>query len=268
MNQPVKAFNEQGITAFQELVRQETEQFDSSGIRGSFPTHLMNDPTFVEDRGSLGETQAGATVDFSKTFTNKFEFGVYLMAQLGGGADIADAGLWCWLANGYMDKIAPTAKAPGAVERYIPSDFKKTDTNWFGKTQRHLTRMPYEVIRDMQSGRLDPDFSKLLLSSAVSAVGSFLEICASRNQIMRNRKIQETAFKLYGKSGTVIKPKRGFDGHTSKSDPTNKKGRGGLRRFSKTIVPRIRENHDLEVITPDEFIDAWGPEVVNSSFYP
>ena len=105
--------------------------------------------------------------------------------------------------------------------------------------------MPYEVIRDMQSGRLDPDFSELLLSSAVSAVGSFLEICASKNQIMRNRKIQETAFQALWKKSTVIKPKRGFDGHTSKSDPTNKI-RGGLRRFAKTIVPRIRENHDLE----------------------
>lgn len=252
----VKCFNRHGIDEFQKLLHDQ-KAIDKSK-RVNFPSHLLTDSSLVVDY------RIKAQIDFTKKFKTSQQLGDYLLSVLGPSVEGTDTGLWCWLACGFMDVIAPKGTNILADERYIPAEIFDGDRVKL-KMQRHLLRTPYQIVCKTSSSDLDPKFSKLSLNKPPEQHGSFLEICFSNNKIQRSKRVQQTICKLYD-DGTGKKAK-GFDASPDKKDPNSQKGRGGLRRFAKLIVPRVQENFDLEIMSPDEFIEAWGSEITGSTFF-
>ncbi len=252
----IRTFKDNGIDEFRKLLL--AEKLLDPTARSQFPQHLISNAALSDEHPS------GLEIDTDQKFATSKELGEYFHTVLGGHVTYTDIGIWSWLANVYMDVIAPIPKPIGSLERYIPAE-SLGDPRSGQKIHRHLIRGPFDVVSKSKSAELDSDFADLLLAKHPNQIGSFFEICYSNIKIKRNTLMQLTAAKLYsnGKGGMT----KGFDNRVDKNNPTSQKGKGGLRRFAKYIVPRVQENFDLEIMKPDDFVEAWGDEVKNSAFW-
>ncbi len=252
----LRSFNENGIEEFRDLILSEKRLNSTS--RTSFPQTLTNDVALSTQHPSA------LKINPDQKFKTSKELGEYFYGLLKDEVNYTDVGVWSWLANVYMDVIAPIPKPIRALERYIPAEFLGDPVGGL-KTHRHLIRGPFDVVSKNYDTLLNSEFADLLLAKGPHQTSSFFEICYSKNTIKSNILMQQTAVQLYGNGKGGIR--KGYDNRIDKKDPTSQKGKGGLRRFSKYIVPRVQENFDLEIMKPDDFVEAWGDEVKNSAFW-
>ena len=252
----VKRFKCDGILHFADLLSD--ERVIRNNDRKSFDTDILANPDYVEDLNDQ------IKIDTSKIFSTRYELGKYIYTSLkrislSGIED--DHGVWAWIACAFMDTICPPGtKCPGENARYIPSEV----CNKYRLFYRHLIRGPYSVIKGVADGIIDKKFGKLLLRNPPYKPGAFYENCYSRQRIRRNKSTQKALVYIYSDSKGELKP--GHDERVEPNDLTSLKGKGGVRRFNKIIIPRIQENFDIERLNMVDFIEAWGDEIKTSHF--
>lgn len=200
----------------------------------------------------LTDETASETPDYSASveeveFSSKRQAGEYLNRKLDSvdpGAIRRDPGLWSWLALFYFDQVCPADESGqrkvSKTEHYI------LVPDW-SRYYRHLLATPWEIVREY------PDGARVLLSGNVDTHGDFVEQLASRQEIITNEGLVETADHLYY-DDEAERPKVGA---RSRNRP------GNVRRLVE-IKQQLDLTFDLygmdalEIleVLPDEF-DTW-----------
>ena len=182
-----------------------------------------------------------------REFRDRFEFGEYLVQTLGPldrRAISRDHGLWTWLALYYFDQLCPHPVDPdqvSALEAYIlPAKYN------FYDYYRHLVRTPWMVVAD------HGQFAKILLIPAsagkgipLAVRGEIIEQLASRQAVLRNRRIIEAAYRLYWDEQTH-KPRPGTAGKKDANGPPRRLG---------LVLRQLDLTHDLDVADPAALVE-------------
>lgn len=241
----LRKFNEDGIRKFRRLLRE--ENFTNREVLRD----ILTDASYAQ------KLDVKVEIDVSTAFEDRYELGEYFHSHLKSIGDSTNQnyGIWTWLACAFMDTICPVAKMKsfGDDVRYVPSELLGVPIRFY----RHLIRGPYSVIKSVADDSIDDDFAKLLLRNKPWSPGDFYETCYSRSYIRRSKVVQKAIIDIYGNSKGGLKS----------GCNTHNKG-GGLRRFAKTIIPRVQENFDVERASTELLIKAWGDEIKSSKFMP
>src|SRR5262249_11852361 len=130
-----------------------------------------------------------------------------------------DTGLWAWLALFYFEQLCPKTahgqRKPGELARWIP------EVTNYQRYYRHLLAGPYRIYR---AHRDNPQRAMALLCNPLDRPGDIVEQLASRQEIVTNRAIVESATRLYMDAATA-RPRRGAGG----------KGAGSARRLADVL---------------------------------
>ena len=204
------------------------------------PQSILADPTTSES--------LPVEVDVTpQVFGNRFKLAQYLNDRLpnAGVRELEkDKGLWAWLSLYFFDELCPVGRdsrrKPKDRARWIPA------TTNYRKYYRHLLAGPYRIYR---AHRDDPSRAWGLLCGPLDRPGDIVEQLASRQEIVTNKAVVETATRLYIDSKTN-RPKRGAAG----------KGEGSARRFAEMLNQfdvtwdlSVMKSSDLIGILPREF---------------
>lgn len=122
----VSQLTDEGMQAFTVWLR--------SGARGSVPDDLISDRKYARPVGE-------AEIDTSRQFSDRFEFGSYLvetLKPLDSRTISFDRGLWSWLAAVFFEQLCPANSDGSRTLRkdyvYVPSQTRIY--------YRHLVRTP------------------------------------------------------------------------------------------------------------------------------
>ncbi len=205
------------------------------------PLDLLHDESCVEVIDT--KTNVSATV-----FDTRKELAAHLNPILTGTSlknDMADTGLWAWLAAVFIDTVSPAnaegARNPRAGHRHIPS-------NDYRNYYRHLIRGAVRIHRLFE---YNLEEAAIVLCQVPSKPGDFVEQLASRQERITNPAIIAAANRLYyDEKGN--KPKSGM------APPWQKPGT--LRRYI-TLLDQLDLTYDLYsmgveeilAVLPDEF---------------
>lgn len=237
MTSTLRRLNDQGLDEFTRWLAQ--------GGHGSVPIQYLTDPRTSEPL----PTQI--RVD-QRLFGSRFEFGEYLgelLEPLGPSLVSHDRGLWTWLAILWFEQLCPSNQNGN---RTIREHYRYVLSKSYRNYYRHLVRTPWQIVRD--HGR---NARFLLLSPSnpphpLQVGGEILEQFASRQGILRSRRIIDEASRLYSDPSTG-KPRTGAAGA----------GRGSARRlalvmqqFRLTFDPESMQPGSLIALLPKEF-DRW-----------
>jgi len=230
----IRRLNEQGIANFETFIY----SFESEQIQ-NIPYNMLSDDSMTE---SLGIDIEIKNIIFRTRF-NAAEYLYTLFEKSGLKSVESDRGLWSWLSLFYFEQLCPgkgkTRQKPGNIARWIPA------TRNFRRYYRHLLAGPYRIYR---THRDNPERAMILLCGPLSAPGDIVEQLASRQEIITNKGIVETATLLYydKKSG---KPKRGAAG----------KGAGSCRRLV-SLMGQLDLTWDLYTMTSTEILSMLAGE--------
>lgn len=180
-------------------------------------------------------------IDESRTFASRFEFGEYIVAQLGTkrmSELLSPAGdlLWAWLSAVYFSQLGAKRKRE---EHYIVDRAK-------GRTPlvyRNGPRTCYEFVAIHGSNAL------IALSGPMKTFGEMTEQLASRQTVARNRAYFRAATAIYMdsngklKTGANAKPVP-----KAERKPEDKTGRGSSRRLA-IALKRLDLAWDTEVMS-------------------
>jgi len=178
-------------------------------------------------------------IEEGKTFRNRMEMAKYLKSRFelvkAEASEINDRGLWTWLAYIWFDQLCPLENGMRKVRetvRYIcSSDF----TDYY----RHYVAITY-VIFDVHK----ENNSRIFLYSPVNEHNDFIEQLASRQNIISNKNLVETATRLY-LDPTSNTPKRGAQ---------SRDRAGTLRRLIR-MFDQIELTYDIRIMSADEILD-------------
>ena len=157
-----------------------------------------------------------------------------------------------------FDMTAPSSAGIGQLARHIVND----DRN---RIYRHLLRSAYDIVSGIEAGKFDPKFARAILSVKPSQGGAAFETCMSNQRFLRSIKTQQMMVSLYADATGKLRP--GFDDKPNAANG-EERGKGGLRRFAKVIVPRFQENFDIDRMEMSHVVEAWGDELTSSKFNP
>ncbi|MBP0114370.1 hypothetical protein [Bradyrhizobium vignae] len=238
MQTEFRKLNDEGMARFTEWL--------TAGAGGIPPVHLLADP---ETSASIGHTIHPAS---SRIFTNRYEFGQYLIQLLSPFDPAAipqDRGLWTALAIVWFDQLCP-AGANG--QRKVEKEYRYILSRDYRHYYRHLVRSPWQLVRD------HGEASKLLLLAPTDGEhplrrhGEILEQLGGRQFVLGSRPIIAEASRLYTDAATG-RPLKGVSGS----------GRGSVRRlalvlrqFDLTFDPETMSPGQLLGLLPKEF-DRW-----------
>ncbi len=224
----LRRFNEQGIDCFWSILEtfttDEPQQLSPAMLSDDHLTEIIEPEIQIEQR----------------EFSNRFEAAEYLFKALGstGILDIEkDRGLWAWLSLLYFEQLCPPDqngnRKPGERARWIPviSDYRRY--------YRHLLAGLYRIYKAHQD---KPDRAMVLLCTPLDKPGDFPEQLASRQELVTNPSVVETATRLFV-DPISKKPKRGSRG----------KGQGSVRRFAM-ILNQFDLTWDLYQLSVDELL--------------
>lgn len=206
----LRKLNEAGVQKFSEFL-------DSLTVDPSveIPKPLLIDQVTSENLSVAIEIE-------ERVFLSRFEVAVHLDEKLSnsGLTDVEkDKGLWSWLSLFYFDQLCSVdssgKRKPGERARWIPDVYN------FRKYYRHLLVGPYRIYR---AHRDDPERAIALLCGPINQPGDIAEQLASRQELVTNKGVMETAKKLYIDLKT-LQPRRGAAG----------KGGGSARRFAEVL---------------------------------
>ncbi|MGE0628556.1 MAG: hypothetical protein AB7O43_12090 [Hyphomicrobiaceae bacterium] len=251
----VRALNQAGLTAFQKFIV-DTRVAEAGGEEKlPAPKALLTDPSMTEDIGLT------VTVYDSRQFSDRYEMAAYLNDALGPGFSeqmYARAGLWAWLALFFFDQLRRQKGQTQRSEHFIPDEWaRQTPGQDLG--YRHAVRTPLQLVRSYGD-----DFARFALQGRpVFEMGDIVETLGGSPKLTRSDAIRSTMLKLYqSRSGGV---KRGAATRPAK-DRKSDAGRGGLRRFSYTYVPRVKLGYDIDEMEAADIISVCGPEISQSGF--
>lgn len=176
-------------------------------------------------------------VDPSRKFKNRFELGKYLY-ELFRNIDrkllFNEPGLWNWLTYLWLDQLCPFSgetRKVGELARYI-YDSRYT------KYYRHLILSSWDIYS------LHGKNSKIMLYSPVYQTNDILEQLASRQNIITNKGLIETVYKLYWDNEN----NRPVTGASDRNRP------GNVRRLV-SVAEQLDLTYDLHTMPSDDIIN-------------
>jgi hypothetical protein len=194
---------------------------------------ILTDPLTSEELGCQVHIE-------EQTFASRFEAAGYLdekFAASGLKGVERDRGLWAWLSLFYFDQLCPAdghgRRKPGELARWVP------EVTNYQRYYRHLLAGPYRIYR---AHRDDPERALALLCNPLDRPGDIVEQLASRQEIVTNRAVIQSATRLYIDPSTR-KPRRGAGG----------KGGGSARRLAD-VLNQFDVTWDLYAMNPDGLI--------------
>lgn len=251
----LRILNDNGLDAFQVFINQTRAREEAGEGRLDPPCQLLTDDLVAEILDFTIE------LDDAEHFSNRFDLAIYLNQVL--GPVFVDRlytrpGLWAWIALFYFDQLRAENGNTQRSEHFVPDEWaKQTPGQDLG--YRHCVRTPFQLLRDYGE-----DFARFfLIGRPASQMGDIVEQVVSSPKLLRNERIRATIVELYqAKSGGV---KRGAASVPSKNR-TSEAGRGGLRRFARVYVPRVKLGYDIDEMALGDIISACGSEISNSRF--
>jgi hypothetical protein len=224
----IKRLNEQGISRFTQFL---------ISLAGEtplpYPSDLLTNPEATDEVSPSIEIE-------QRTFGSRFIAAEYLfnLFKNSGLSNLEhDRGLWTWLSLFYFDELCPPIakglRKPGELARWVP----ESGVSW--RYYRHLLAGPYRIYKAYSN---NPERAMLVLCSALHQPGEIAEQIVSRQEIITNVGIMETATTLYYDAASG-KPKRG----------AASKGKGTARRFSD-ILNQFDVTWDLYSLKAREMI--------------
>lgn len=200
------------------------------GSKEEPPFYLLTDPL-------TSEACAISAPVAPKTFTDRFEFGQWLLEALSPFDPTAlsrEAGVWSWLGLYFFDQTCPVradgTRAPGEDARHIlPATYN------YRKYYRHLAREAWLAVR-MHGLAIRP-----LFLGRLDKRGDVLEQLSSRLELFGNPGIMAAAVKLY------------VDGSGKQTKLAAGKGGGSPRRLA-TLARQLTLTYDLRRTSPDQLI--------------
>ena len=185
----LRRFNDEGIEQFglfRALVQDEDAHADLESI--------LDDPSLS------GEVEGHVEV-IQRQFSTRFAVGEFLHGMFPTGAlpklD-SDRGIWAWLSAFYFDQLCPPHGRLGDDARWVPA------VGDFRKYYRHLLAGPYQIFR---AHRDDPNRVRAVLANPAHTPGEVAEQLASRQELITNPTVMETATRLYVVEGSgTLKP--------------------------------------------------------------
>ena len=183
----LRSFNATGIVRFEEF---------RASPKGD-PGKLLE---LIEDQSLSSAINPDIELEHL-TFSNRFAAGEYLYL-LFQQAEIpsldAKRGIWAWLAAFYFGQLCPSGTRPGRDYRWVPS------VNNFRNYYRHLLAGPYFIYRAHCE---EPQVAMAALANPLHRPGDIAEQLASRQEIVTNRTVMETATRLYIRPDGTAKPR-------------------------------------------------------------
>lgn len=197
-------------------------------------------PSALLESVELTEALSGYSVDPSREFATRLDFGVYLDERFA-GADFNELlsperdGLWAWLALIWFSALA--AKGIRRPEHYVVA--RKGSAG--SLAYRHAVRTSYELVH------IHGDDARICLMTPMDTWGDMAEQLASRQTIAHNRGFFRTAHELYVdegklKRGAASKPKKPKD-----RKPGDRVGLGSVRRLALALQ-RLDLTFDTEIM--------------------
>jgi hypothetical protein len=261
--QPVSRLTSLGIEAFWQHVDVcLQEQSAGKTPKGLVPELVSPEGTYVESM------QSNVTLDLSRQFENRFDFGGYLLDRFGNAWDdklLDDPGLWAWTAAAYFSQF--TSVKVYRQEHYIPLIGPYAKRLGHQRLDyRHCVRTPVMLVRLLGKR------AKFFLGGTanrprgMSQMGDLIEQVLSRQDIFGNERFREVIFKLYqdenglervGSTG-IPKRKRLKNGKWSQS------GKGGIRRLVDGVLPRIKLTYDVYDLSAEKLIELAGSEFTSA----
>lgn len=226
MSDLVRVLNDEGIAQFAQFLSRLR-----AGGSESVPYSLLTD----------AQTSEPLPQDIAverKPFSNRFEFGEYMVAVLQpmDAREITNAyGVWTWLALYFFDDICPVV----AGKRNVLEDavYILGKTYNYQRYYRHLARTPWLMVSN------HGEYGKVMLIMRDKGTRSeIFEQLAARQEIIGNKTAIAVAYRLYF-DPAVQRPKRGAGG----------KGEGTPRRLS-AVVAQLDLTFDLRDCTVDRFL--------------
>jgi len=230
----LKRFNAAGLAAFSAFLDSCTTEAPLP-----WPESALTDPAYSEP------IEAAVTLD-PRAFATRFELVEYLDQSFEAAEfrpSRTDRNLWAWIACFYFREICPTSKSgawqPGALPRWIPQS-----ADW-RRYYRHLVAGPYFIYR---AHRDEPERALALLCQRPGRPGDLVEQLASRQQIVTNPAIMQTATNYF------VDPATGQQRRSA-----NSKGAGGARRFVD-VLNQFDVTWDLSSLSADGLRAMLPPE--------
>lgn len=234
----LRRLNEEGIKKFSDYLEK--------GAKTAAPVDLLSDAVTSEP------LEKPVKVDEKKEFSDRFDFGEYLvsvLAPLDDGRLELDRGLWTALCIVWFDQICPVDRIGN---RRVDKSYRYILSSDYRHHYRHLVRSPWQLVRD------HGEFSKFLLlppkdtPHPLRRHGEILEQMGGRQAVLRSNTIVAEASRLYSDPKTG-KPMTGVSGN----------GRGSVRRLG-LVLRQLDLTYDAEsmndgaliAVLPKEF-DRW-----------
>jgi hypothetical protein len=228
----IRCFSERGLESFRVWV--------VNGGAGRRPDDLVSDPMLSDPVDDL-------TIDPSKTFGSRFEFGCYLHDELS-RLDTEELltpkfdGMWAWINALYFKQLAP--KEVRRYEHYIPVRRGSAGS----LLHRNAARTAFELVV------IHGDNARFVLQQKMHIHGQLLESLSASQSIVRNRGFFAAAAKMYVgsdgkiKRGATSKPKKPRD-----RKPSDDSGKGSIRRLPLALR-RLDLTYDVEALSPEGLI--------------
>lgn len=245
---------DQGIDEFWKIIDDCREDERNHRFKRYNPSKLLQNSAYVQ------VVDERVQIDSSLQFSDRYEFGKYLLEKLAllpPDVDIDyDVGLWSWLCVIYWDRL--TAKRVNRQEHYIPAIGRFHGK--FGHERidyRHNARTPVHLVKKLG------EKAKFFLSGrSFAEMGDPIEQILSRPNVYGNESLLETIFFKYADSdgtptkGAFSEPKR----KKNRNGKWSRAGYGGARRLVKDVVPRIKVTYNVDDMKPVEILSVAGAE--------
>ena len=221
----LRRFNKEGIeefALFRTLVQSEAAQADLESI--------LVDPSLS------GEVEGSVEV-VQQQFSTRFAAGEFLHGIFSNGAlprlD-SDRGVWAWLSAFYFNQLCPPHGRLGDDARWVPA------VGDFRKYYRHLLAGPYQIFR---AHRDNPSRVRAVLANPVHTPGEVAEQLASRQELITNPTVMETATRLYvAEASGTLEPGAAAQG-------------GGSARRLVDVLNQLDLTWDLYSLTAEQLLD-------------
>lgn len=228
----IRRFTDEGIKKF--------EYWISAGAPDLGDSNPLSDT-------ELSETVDGFSIDDSRKFGSRYEFGQYLCNVLH-GRDTEELlspqfdGMWAWINALYFRQLAPSKVRRS--EHYICVRRGSAGS----LLHRNAARTAFELVA------IHGVNAKFALQQKMPTHGQLLESLSASQSIVRNRGFFAAAAKMYVdsdgkiKKGATSKPRRPKD-----RKPGDQTGKGSIRRLPLALR-RLDLTYDVDELSPNELI--------------
>lgn len=230
---PVRRFSDQGLNRFDVWITAGAPDADAAAL--------------VSDTSLSDEVPVGVSIDETRSFGSRYDFGTYLCKLFSNtdsekllGAEYD--GMWAWINALYFRQLAP-AKVMRA-EHYICVRRGSAGS----LLHRNASRTAYELVAIHGAN------AKFTLQQKMHTHGQLLESLSASQTIVRNRGFFAAAAEMYVdvngniKKGATSKPKKPKDRR-----PGELAGKGSIRRLP-IALRRLDLTYDVDALEPSQLV--------------